>query len=82
MPSDPSLSAAGTPPCSCFACVGKTFEHGDFARPLPSGNVHIVIKDRGTGFYEMACGKTWWQADLVPADGDGPRQCAKCWESM
>lgn len=59
-------------------------EHGDYVRPKPSGNAHIVslAYEPPSVHVNMMCGKQWTVHMLVPAPEDPERPCAACWEAM
>lgn len=50
-----------------------------------NSNIHIVqsvVDDCGAQKVTVACGGAWYRSALRHANGDSPRQCAKCWEAM
>lgn len=50
-----------------------------------NSNIHIVrtVEDAwGMKKVTTACGGGWYVSALRHANGDAPRQCAKCWEAM
>lgn len=62
-------------------------EHGDYVRPRPAGNAHIVRRTYPTlsgssVIVETVCGKDWTNLHLAPAPEDPDRPCARCWELM
>ena len=61
-------------------------EHGDFVRPRPNGNTHITERvmpySKRHARVELACGQAWSTTVLDPSDGDLPRQCQRCWDSV
>ena len=87
--SDPSVSAAllfGDP-----EDPHPTPQEGDFVRSRMGGDawarVHIAIRHRNREngepwAVEMSCGRVLLTRYLLPANGDQPRQCLACWESM
>lgn len=67
--------------------TGKGYpEHGDFVRPRPSGNTHIAQTvtpyNSRHARVVLVCGVAWSSEVLDPSDGDGPRQCQRCWDLM
>lgn len=57
-------------------------EHGDYVRPLPSGNTHIASSVDPYRYVLMVCGKGWYVYVLRPSNDDHPRQCHACREAM
>lgn len=61
-------------------------EHGDYVRPRPQGNAHIVMTvspyNKRHARVEFACGQAWSTEVCIPAPEDPDRPCHACWEAM